>query len=255
MTMKILVKAGLTSLLLILFTYQSWRTILKYKAKKTSLQVQLSDPGTILFPSITVCRDEMFSSYRDGDLIPRLQSGQMDVTEARAWFEAETFSRSRLVKFLSARTVEGTNSFPCNTVSGLRAGEACTFPVLYPDCGLERRSSLCEREGGTPAHWYSSCILTERDALPWCYTRTHLNRSHIHLSYFSYISYLTGLISWESSDTAVQTVRSTPPGTVIERVRERDSLVPVWSLLCTTWPVTCTAFTGRRGSSSSRDLI
>ena len=170
--------------------------------------------------------------------------------------------------------------------SGLRAGEACTFPVLYPDCGLERRSPLCEREDGTPGQWYSSCILTERDALPWCYTRTHLNRSHIHLSlfsyisylsgsytslkhlihlishrshihfpYFSYISYLTGLISWESSDTAVQTVRSTPPGTVIERVRERDSLVPVWSLLCTTWPVTCTTLTGRRGSSSSRDLI
>ena len=84
-----------------------------------STKVTISDEGSILFPSITICRDQMYNTWELG-LVSQLQSGDLAVEEARAWFKARTVPRSGLVKFLSARTVEGTNDYPCNTVSGPR---------------------------------------------------------------------------------------------------------------------------------------
>ena len=86
-----------------------------------------SDSGSILFPSVTVCKDQMFTKYED--LFPTLQSGSVAVEEAGLWFKERTLSRSRLVQALTIKTVEGSNTFPCTTVSGPRAGEACSFPV------------------------------------------------------------------------------------------------------------------------------
>ena len=89
---------------------------------KIYLQVTMTDAGSILFPSITICKDEMFNNVKYGDrgLITRLQSGEVSPENARSWFRNKTFSRARLVKFLSTKTVEGSNNFPCNTASGPR---------------------------------------------------------------------------------------------------------------------------------------
>ena len=38
--------------------------------------MSLSDTGDILFPSITVCKDEMYTSREEGALFTRLDSGQ-----------------------------------------------------------------------------------------------------------------------------------------------------------------------------------
>ena len=104
----------------------------------------MADAGSILFPSITICKDEMFNNvkYSDRGLITRLQSGEVSTENARSWFRNRTFSRARLVRFLSIKTVEGSNNFPCNTASGPRAGEPCSFPYVYPDCKLMMKGVL-----------------------------------------------------------------------------------------------------------------
>ena len=57
----------------------------------------------------------------------------------------------------------------------------------FPDCRLEKKSQLCMEDPESSPVTYTSCISSERDAVPWCYTRTHHNRSHIQ-GQFGYCS-------------------------------------------------------------------
>ena len=99
----------------------------------------MTDAGNILFPSITICKDQMFD--HSSGLMKRLQSGELSVENASSWFRLglktfkksrnkkktlqfqrkRSFSRGRLVKFLSVNTLEGSNKYPCNTVGGPRS--------------------------------------------------------------------------------------------------------------------------------------
>ena len=135
--MKYLAKFCLIFILMGLFIYQSSRTIKKFQAQKTSLQVMgemellisekqpievtQTDEGSILFPSISICKDEMYDKEEEG-ILSRLESGGLSVEDARQLFEEKTFSRSRLVKDLRIKTVDGANNHPCNTISGPRKG-------------------------------------------------------------------------------------------------------------------------------------
>ena len=140
----------------------------------------MTDDGSILFPSITICKDEMFLNerYSDRGLITRLQSGEVSPENASSWFRNRTFSRARLVKFLSIKTVEGSNNFPCNAVGGPRDGEPCSFPFLYPDCKLMTKVSRCQSDPGIAPVEYAGCYKEDTDN-PWCYTKTYNNKSHI----------------------------------------------------------------------------
>ena len=154
--MKFVVKGSLILILTGLFIYQSWRTIRKYQAKNTSLQVTMRDEGSILFPSITICKDEMYNNRLGGGLFTRLNSGGLLVEDAGAWFRNRTVSRSELVKLLSISTVDPSNNYPCNTVSGKRGGEACSFPFIYPDCKQQNPPYKCQEEGVEPL-LYMNC--------------------------------------------------------------------------------------------------
>ena len=44
----------------------------------------MADEGSILFPSITVCKDQMFDHSRG--LMKRLQSAELTVENAGFWF-------------------------------------------------------------------------------------------------------------------------------------------------------------------------
>ena len=44
----------------------------------------MTDDGSILFPSITICKDQMFDHSRG--LMKRLQSGELSVENASSWF-------------------------------------------------------------------------------------------------------------------------------------------------------------------------
>ena len=135
-------------------------------------------------------------NYGDRGLLSRVKSGEVSAENARSWFRNRTFSRARLVKFLSMKTVEGSNDYPCNAASGPRAGEACSFPFLFPDCQLMQKPLQCKSYQGSVPLEYQGCYKEDTDR-PWCYTRTYNNRSHI-LGEWGYCSHLCSL----------QTVRS-----------------------------------------------
>ena len=119
--------------------------------------MSLSDTGHILFPSITVCKDEMYTSREEGALFTRLDSGHLRVEQAGEWFKARTFSRGELVKYLSINTVEGSNNYPCNTISGRRKGEACSFPFIFPDCKQRKKTTFMCRDPAVVPLVYHSC--------------------------------------------------------------------------------------------------
>ena len=152
-------------------------------------KVTLRDEGSILFPSITICKDEMFDNLKHTNrgLLPSLQSGEVSSENAKSWFRNRTFPRARLVKFLSIKTVEGShqNNYPCNAARGPRAGEPCSFPFLHPDCSLMKKSGKCTGDPGITMVKYEGCY-NDKDTT-WCSTRTYHNRSHI-MGQFGYCS-------------------------------------------------------------------
>ena len=170
--MKNVAKLCLISILLGLFIYQSWNTVMKYRAEKTSLQVKphvltpcksvlnkkvtLTDDGSILFPSITICKNEMYNIFDKG-LMRKLETGELSVENAKPWLRNRTFSRQNLVRFLSIKTEEGSNKYPCNAVGGPRAGEPCTFPVMYPDCKLIKKNAGCREDPDIALAEYRGC--------------------------------------------------------------------------------------------------
>ena len=146
----------------------------------------LTDEGSILFPSITICKDEMFLNvkYANRGLLPSLQSGEVSPENAKSWFRNRTFPRARLVRFLSVKTVEGSdhNNYPCNTVRGPRAGEPCSFPFFLPDCRFVKKPGDCNKaDPGIARVKNAGCYNDEEIASynPWCSTRTYHDRSHI----------------------------------------------------------------------------
>ena len=44
----------------------------------------MTDDGNILFPSITICKDQMYD--KDGGFTKRVQSGELSVEIASSWF-------------------------------------------------------------------------------------------------------------------------------------------------------------------------
>ena len=140
-----------------------------------------TDAGRLLFPSVTICKDEMFNSvrYSERGLLTRLQSGEVSAENAKTWFLNRTFSRSHLVKFLSIKTVEGSNNFPCDADSGPKAGDPCAFPFFYPDCKLTKKVTRCKLNPDYKIKAYEECYNDEDTDSPWCYTKTHQNRSHV----------------------------------------------------------------------------
>ena len=77
--------------------------------------------------------------------------------QAGEWFKARTFSRGELVKYLSINTVEGSNNYPCNTISGRRKGEACSFPFIFPDCKQRKKTTFMCRDPAVVPLVYHSC--------------------------------------------------------------------------------------------------
>ena len=158
-------------LLLVIFAYQSWKTVSKYLERKTMYQITTKDDDNILFPSITFCKKFM---YTQRDFLSLFQNGKVEVQNAKEYFKNVTLSRSELVTFLNMNTIEGSNSFPCNTLTGLRPGAPCTFPYVFPDCSLSFKSSRCPN---TTSQSFQRCQV--HDDIHSCYTRTYLNGSAI----------------------------------------------------------------------------
>ena len=138
----------------------------------------------------------MFANVNDSIIGVLTPHEEVPFEIAKSRVMKRTFSRGRLVHFLSVKTVEGCNNYPCNTESGPRAGEACSFPYVYPDCKLMKKPNRCVSDPGSVPVEYAGCS-REYTESPWCYTRTFHNRSHI-----------TGEWGYCSHHCSVQVVRS-----------------------------------------------
>ena len=110
--------------------------------------MSLTDHGITLFPSMTVCKDQMLRTW-DRGLVTRVVSGELSVEEARGMFREEISSRAELVKLLSVKTVEGSNSYPCTTVSGPRSlysvAKAALEIASVGCCSHAQRQSVTHR--------------------------------------------------------------------------------------------------------------
>ena len=95
------------------------------------VQIKLHDDGHILFPSITFCKNYM---YTDESFLEELKSGNLSTSEATKLFRKLTWSREKMFRTVSHHTMDGAYKRPCNTVGGPRMGSPCSFPFVYPDC-------------------------------------------------------------------------------------------------------------------------
>ena len=110
-------------------------------------------------------------------LFSLLNTEKFDMKKAKEYFQALTFTRSELVTFLNMNTLEGSNSFPCNTLTGLKAGAPCVFPFVYPDCKLAFKSGRCKSNLTNFPETFQRCRVNDDTSA--CYTRTYHNTSGI----------------------------------------------------------------------------
>ena len=150
----------ITCILCLIFVWQSWSTILKYQALRTTLQVSAfkyvyvqyyavytfrfslflkvtyKDKGSILFPSITFCRDRMFKeeiAFKK-EIMEKLKPGYLPIPPNKTAFRQFTLSREQLFMNVSHDTLTRKFKNPCTAVSGIGSGSPCIFPFKYPDC-------------------------------------------------------------------------------------------------------------------------
>ena len=145
-----------------------------------SFKVSVLDEGSIIFPSITVCKNRMYSEYQHPlvSFFDQNNSRQhLKVEDVKAWVQQHTYNRSAVFNMLSHLTLKSQEQYPCNTVGGDRIGNPCSFPFSYPDCSIEvQRESFCSETKKMKTYFHCS---TEDSINPWCSTRNYLNGSWI----------------------------------------------------------------------------
>ena len=112
--------------------------------------------------------------YRKSSIFPFLKTNNFSIDGIREKFLKRTFSRSELIGFINMNTIEGVNNFPCNTFSGLTPGGSCSFPFVFPDCGLAVKAKSC---GSNPRPLPVSHERCNSNNI--CFTRTYQNNSAI----------------------------------------------------------------------------
>ena len=167
-----------------LFIWQSWETIEKYLAGKTTMQVTLYDDGDILFPSITFCKRTTLDKY-PGVIEMLNTNNTMSERDARDLALNHTWGQDRVFTFLSQEKM-AKKRFPCETKRGGKPGKPCVFPFLYPDCNLQKKVTLCKQVPIPEIKKYTTCT-NIATTTPWCATRTYMNMSYVvgHWGYCS----------------------------------------------------------------------
>ena len=159
--MKAAVNYFVTCILFALFLWQAWSTISKFQESKTYLQVvwilplcqqyfpitqvTYHDDGHILFPSVTFCKNYMYT-HNDG-FLHKLKEEKLSSSEYKKIFREQTWSRGQLLKTVhhNHNTLDGSFKFPCTTIDGPNSGFPCSFPFVYPDCSESfRPKNQCE---------------------------------------------------------------------------------------------------------------
>ena len=106
-------------------------------------QVTFHDDGHILYPSITFCKNYMYT-HNEG-FLHKLKEDKLSSSEYKKIFREQTWSRDQLLKTLHHNTLDESFKFPCTTIDGPNSGFPCSFPFVYPDCSESfRPKNQCE---------------------------------------------------------------------------------------------------------------
>ena len=112
--------------LLLLFLWQTINATLKY-LKGTTITSSINiDDGSILFPSVTVCKKYWFGRD-ESDFHNFSQLITKDRMHKNAWKKKDLFY------FVSHPKMFDNVSFPCNTMegTGTTPGKPCSFPYTW----------------------------------------------------------------------------------------------------------------------------
>ena len=109
-----------------LFVWQTLHATLKYLDKTTITSTSDIDDGTILFPSITVCK-----KYSQFNLESYLMNKSINVSDKIMRYHNITWSKHEVFYFFSHPHMFD-KSFPCTTMEGrgTSPGKPCSFPFI-----------------------------------------------------------------------------------------------------------------------------
>ena len=112
--------------LLILFLWQTYLAVSKYLSFDTKMSTSNIDVGTILYPSITVCKN-----YLNGLSENQMDNSTMTVKDKIDFLHKNFWSKEKLFYFFSHSKMFNL-SFPCNTLDtgAVEQGKPCSFPYV-----------------------------------------------------------------------------------------------------------------------------
>ena len=123
MKIKFLSDSLFLIILFALFLWQTFHATLKYLDGTISTSISSVDDGTILFPSVTVCKKYFF--------VPPIKN-ETNATDLMNALQDNTWKKRELFYFVSHANMFYL-TFPCNTMDGAgnQNGKPCTFPHRY----------------------------------------------------------------------------------------------------------------------------
>ena len=137
-------------ILFLLFSWQTYYAVVKYLTYDTRMSSSNIDAGSILYPSITVCK-----KYSDGLSQQDIKNKSYTIKNKIDILHRNFWRKDKLFYFFSHSKMFNT-TFPCNTLDGAtEQGKACSFPFI--------------RSNGIK---YTECSpISEGSASKFCFTR------------------------------------------------------------------------------------
>ena len=130
---------------IILFALFSWQTLcatLKYLEKTTYISTSDVDEGSILFPSITVCK-----KYFNGLSEKVIENVSIDIQDKISQIHSKMWNRTEVFHFFTHTNMFNL-TFPCTTMEGndVAPGKPCSFP-FYDSYSESKIETGCTTEG------------------------------------------------------------------------------------------------------------
>ena len=115
------------AILFALFLWQSLMATLKYMEFATIMSTSSSDEGSILFPSISVCKKYSFNTYA----ALSIKNTSMSLSEKIILLQKYLWTRNETFYFANHPGMFNA-SFPCTTQDdiGTDPGKPCSFPYI-----------------------------------------------------------------------------------------------------------------------------
>ena len=137
---KILFFNGFMMIILFsLFLWETFEATYKWLNKNTIISSSSKDDGTVLYPSITVCK-----KYLNGPNVDIIENKSISDEDKISILHEKLWKRNEVVYFFSHSKMFNS-SFPCNTLEGgTEEGKPCSFPYINPIDGRGLQNKCTE---------------------------------------------------------------------------------------------------------------